>query len=163
MESRGYESFLPVYRVRRQWSDRITDTDLPLFAGYVFCRLDPRVRLPVLTIPGVVLLVGFGDFAARIDDAEIANLQTIASACRPAAPWPFLRAGQRVRIEQGPLKDLEGLLIEVKNHFRLVVSVTLLQRSVAVEVDRESISPLATCSGSKSAVVAVRSPHRVPL
>ena len=155
LDNRGYECFLPVYRVRRRWSDRVMDVELPLFEGYVFCRLDPRARLPVLTIPGVVLFVGFGHLPARLDDAEIANLQTIASACRPAAPWPFLRNGQRVRIEQGPLNDLEGLLIEVKNRFRLVVSVTLLQRSVAVEVDRDSISPLATCSGAKSAVVAV--------
>ena len=151
MDSRGYESFLPVYRVRRQWSDRMIDIEFPLFAGYVFCRLDPRTRLPVLTIPGVVLVVSFGDLPARIDDAEIANLQTIAGSQLPAAPWPFLRAGQQVRIERGPLKDLEGLLVEVKNRFRLVVSVTLLQRSVAVEVDRDSIHPMIT----KSAAAAV--------
>jgi transcription antitermination factor NusG len=152
---RGYESFLPVYRARRQWSDRMMDVELPLFAGYVFCRLDPRARLPVLTIPGVVLFVGIGHFPTRIDDTEIANLQAIASTGLPAAPWPFLRTGQRVRIERGPLKDMEGLLIEIKNSFRLVVSVSLLQRSVSAEVDRDSITPLVTNSGTKSAVLLV--------
>ena len=155
LDHRGFESFVPFYRVRRQWSDRVVEHELPLFAGYVFCRLDPRARLPVLTIPGVVLFVSFGQFPARIDDSEIANLQTIAGTQLPAAPWPYLRQGQRVRIDRGPLKDLEGLLVEVKNRFRLVVSVTLLQRSVAVEVDRDSITPLFDRSEMNSVAVAV--------
>ena len=155
LEGRGYESFLPVYRTRRQWSDRTMDVELPLFAGYVFCRLDPGARLPALTIPGVVQFVGIGQFPTRIDDFEIANLQAIASSGLPAAPWPFLRCGQRVRIERGPLREMEGLLVEVKNSFRLVVSVDLLQRSVAAEVDRDSISPLVTNRRTKSAVLSV--------
>jgi transcription antitermination factor NusG len=147
LSNRGYESFLPVYRVKRQWSDRPKDLELPLFSGYVFCRLDAERRLPVLTVPGVLVFVGLGKVPVRIEDAEIAHLQTIAGAELPAAPWPFLRAGQRVRIERGPLRDMEGLLVQVKNRFRFVVSVTLLQRSVAVEVDRDSVSPVGVRTG----------------
>jgi transcription antitermination factor NusG len=144
---RGYESFLPLYRIRKQWSDRQMDVEIPLFSGYVFCRLDVQVRMPVLTIPGVMLFVGLGKVPIRIDETEIANLQTIASADLPAAPWPFLRAGQRVRIDRGPLRDMEGLVVKVKNRFRFVVSVTLLQRSVAVELDRELVSPVGVWAG----------------
>ena len=154
LECKGYEQFLPLYRIQRRWSDRLKDVELPLFAGYVFCRLDPTLRLPVLTIPGVVSLVGTTQKPLPVADEEIAALQVIAGAGIPAEPWPFLRTGQRVRIERGALRDLEGLLVEVKNQFRLVVSVNLLQRSVSVEVDRDSIQPLNTRPRANRAVAS---------
>jgi len=138
---KGFEEFVPRYRVRRQWSDRVRDMEVPLFAGYVFCRLDVRERLPVLTIPGVVGFVGTRQGPLPVEEAEVAALQRIAGSGAPAAPWPYLRAGQRVRITRGPLRGLEGLLALVKSDYRLVLSVTLLQRSVAVEVDRDAIIP----------------------
>ncbi len=143
LELRGYEQFLPLYRTRRQWSDRLKDVDLPLFSGYCFCRLDPRYRLPVLTIPGVFSFVGVGGIPTPLEDEEVAALQAVARSGSPAAPWPFLEAGQRVRIERGAFKDVEGFLISVKNRFRLVLSISLLQRSVAVEVDRDSVIPIS--------------------
>jgi len=152
--NRGYEHYLPLYNVRSQWSDRVKDVELPLFSSYVFCRLDPAERLPVLTIPGVMLFVGIGRVPAPIDDAEIEALKTVCQSGLPTAPWPFIQAGQRVRIERGPLKDLSGLLVEVKNRFRLVVSVTMLQRSVAVEVDRDSICPIGSYPVSSLAAAA---------
>jgi transcriptional antiterminator RfaH len=154
LECKGYERFLPLYRVQRRWSDRLKDVELPLFAGYVFCRMDPMRRLPVLTIPGVLSLVGTTQTPLPVADQEIAALQTIAGAGIPTAPWPFLQAGQRVRIERGALRDLEGLLVEVKNQFRVVVSVSLLQRSVSVEVDRDSIRPLSVQPRAKQAVAS---------
>lgn len=153
LESKGLQRFLPTYVTRRQWSDRVMETEVPLFKGYVFCLLDIAEKLPVLTIPGVIELVGVGKAPQPVEDSEIEALQIIARNGLPAAPWPFLRAGQRVRIERGPLKDVEGILIEVKNRFRLVVSVSLLQRSVAVEVDRESVTPLRQ---DRSLSVAIR-------
>ena len=98
--------------------------------------------MPVLTTPGVVSIVSLGSTPAPIDEEEIRAIQSIAKSGMPVAPWPFIREGQRVRIERGAMKDVEGILITVKNAFRLVVSVTLLQRSVAVEVDRDSIRPI---------------------
>jgi transcription antitermination factor NusG len=153
LEYRGLESFLPLYRARRQWSDRVKDVELPLFDGYVFCRLDARFRLPALTIPGVLMFVEVNKTPSPIDDSEIAALKVIASSGCAAAPWPYLEAGQRMRIERGALKDLEGFIVEVKNQWRVIVSVTMLQRSVAVEVDRDSISPIGrrTPSGSQAA------------
>ena len=132
---KGYEWFLPQYKSRRAWSDRIKEIQLPLFPGYVFCRFDPQHRLPVLTTPGIVSVVGIGKMPVPIDDAEIAAIQATVQSGLPSRPWPFLQVGQKVRVESGPLSGLEGILLDLKRQHRLVMSVTLLQRSVAVEVD----------------------------
>lgn len=135
LSSRGYESFLPTYKDRRRWSDRFKETELPLFAGYVFCQFDTLNRLPVLTIPGVVHVVGVGKDPAPIDEMEIAAIQASVKAGLPQQPWPYLRVGDRVRIEYGPLRGAEGILLRFGGHQRLVLSVTLLQRSVAVQIE----------------------------
>lgn len=140
----GFEQFLPLYQSRRRWSDRVKSVDLPLFPGYVFCRIQPHSRIQLLTIPGVQHIVGAGKTPLPVDDAEIAALQVAAQSGLPAEPWPLMRAGERVRLEEGPLAGLEGLLIEVRKNFRLLLSVTLLNRSVAVEIDRNWVSPLRT-------------------
>jgi transcription antitermination factor NusG len=158
LEHRGFEPFLPFYRARHRWSDRTKDVELPLFAGYVFCRLDARCRLPVLTIPGVLTFVESNKIPLPVDDSEITSLKALASSGYTVAPWPFLEAGQRVRIEHGALKDLEGFIVIVKNRCRVIVSVTLLQRSVAVEVDRDSICPIgrSTRSGHNASGFPIR-------
>jgi transcription antitermination factor NusG len=138
---RGMEPFLPLYRSRRRWSDRTRVIDLPLFPGYMFCRFHPERLLPVLTTPGVVRVVSAGKCPSPIADEEIAAIQRIVSSGGNVEPWPYLKAGQMVRILDGPLFGMNGILAEVKNRRRLVVSVHLLQRSVAVEVDRECIGP----------------------
>jgi transcription antitermination factor NusG len=144
LRDRGFEEFAPTYRTERQWSDRKKQIDQYLFPGYVFCRLDPQNRLPVLTIPGVVGMVGFGKGPARIPEHEIEHVRTMAGSGLLVSPWPFLEAGQSVLIERGPLTGVEGILQEVKKTFRLVVSVRILQRSVAAEVDRAWIRPVHT-------------------
>jgi len=142
MENKGVEGFLPLYERRHRWSDRVKLVELPLFPGYVFCRLDPRRRLPVLTIPGVLQFVGIGKTPAPIDDGEIANIQTTLRSGLLTEPWRFLEAGQRVRINDGPLAGLEGLLVGTSKRQRLVVSVTLLKRSVAVAIEPHWAMPL---------------------
>lgn len=142
LQSKGYEHYLPVYRARRRWSDRVVTTEIPLFRGYVFCRFDYKQRLPIVSTPGVVSIIGFGHEPAPIPDTEIEAIQTVLSSGLAAEPCPFLREGQRVRIEKGSLKDLEGILVKKKSDWRLVVSVTMLQRSVSVEIDREWVSSL---------------------
>lgn len=139
---KGYEEFLPLYQSRRRWSDRFKSVELPLFPGYVFCRLNPEVRLPLLTIPGVLSFVGIGRIPVPIDDAEIAVIQAAIGAGLSAEPYPFLEVGQKVRLAEGPLAGLEGLLVEVRKQQRLAVSVSLLKRSVAVEIDRHWVRPL---------------------
>jgi transcription antitermination factor NusG len=144
LRDKGYEEFLPLYWSRRRWSDRFQSVELPLFPGYVFCRLDPRYRLPLLITPGVLHFVGIGRNPEPIEDGEVAAVQSAVGSGLRAEPWPFLRVGHRVRLGEGPLSGLEGILIEVRKQHRIVVSVTLLQRSVAVEIERQWVRPLDT-------------------
>jgi transcription antitermination factor NusG len=142
LQGRGYESFLPVYKSQRRWSDRFKEIELPLFSGYVFCQFSPLNRLPILSIPGVVHVVGVGRTPIPIDESEIAAIQAAIKSGLPSQPWPFLQVGNRVRIEYGPLCGLEGILSGFRGHQRLVLSVTLLQRSIAVQVDAAWVQPL---------------------
>jgi len=136
LRDRGYEPFLPSYKAERRWSDRIKIVDQFLFPGYVFSRIDPLDRLPIITVPGVIGLAGFGKTPSPVPDHEIAHIRTMVESGLAVSPWPFLQVGQRVLIERGPLAGVEGILAEVKGRFRLVVSISLLQRSVSAEVDR---------------------------
>ena len=142
LRARGFEEFLPSYRAEHQWSDRKKLIDQPLFPGYVFCRLKVDDRLPVLTVPGFVGLVGFGKGPTPIADHEIEGVRKMAGSGLLVGPWPFLAAGQKVLIDRGPLKGVEGILLRAKSAFRLVVSLSLLERSVSAEVDRGWIRPL---------------------
>ena len=142
LTGKGYEWFLPSYKCRHRWSDRFKEIERPLFPGYIFCRLDPLNRLPILTIPGVALIVGIGKTPVPIDETEIAAIQVVVKSEIPSQRWPFLKIGQRVRIEYGPLGGLEGILLDFKGQHHLVLSVTLLQRSVAVQVEGAWVTPL---------------------
>ena len=139
--NKGFEEFLPLYQSRRRWSDRLKSVELPLFPGYLFCRLDPQYRLPLLTIPGVLHFVGVGKIPLPIDDREIAGIQAAVRSGLVTEPCPFLEVGQRVRMQDGPLEGLEGILTS-KQQNRLIVSVTLLKRSVAVAIERHWVAPL---------------------
>jgi transcription antitermination factor NusG len=140
LQQKGYEEFLPLYQARRRWKYRTKLIDFPLFPGYLFCRFDVSDRLPVLTTPGVLHLIGAGKTPLPVGDQEIVALRTVLRAKLPVEPWPYLRTGQRVRIEVGPLRGLEGIVQAVKNDCRLILSVTLLQRSVAVDISSDWVS-----------------------
>ena len=137
---RGLEEYLPLYPARRRWSDRVTMVELPLFPGYVFCRFDYRSRQQVLNTPGVTSVVGFGKEDAPVDASDIDAIRRILSSGLPVEPRSYLEAGDAVRIERGPLSGIQGTLVREKSAWRVVVNVELLQRSVAVEVDRMGIS-----------------------
>jgi transcription antitermination factor NusG len=143
LEGQGFERFLPVYKLRKRWSDRIKEFDAPLFPGYLFCRFNPQNRLPILKTPGVIQIVGFNNIPAAVDQNEILSIQRLVASGIRHQPCPFLAVGDRVRISAGPLTGLEGLLTDIKGAHRLVLSVSLLQRSVAVEIDSAFITPLA--------------------
>jgi len=139
---KNIEEFLPMSFTWRRWSDRMKLLELPLFPGYVFCRCDYENRLAVLDTPGVASFVSLGRGPAEVSNEEIGRIRAIAASGLPAESGPFVRIGQRVRIEDGPLAGLEGILDRNKASLRVVVNVELLQRSVLVEVDRAIISAL---------------------
>lgn len=142
LQAKGVEEFLPSYRSRRLWSDRIRDMDLPLFPGYVFCRIPIEDRASVLATTGVVGMVGVQRRPVPIPDEEIAAVRAMIESQSKVEPWPFVRVGQHVRVRRGPLAGLEGILLRVKDSCRLVVSVTLLGRSVATAIDAAYVSPV---------------------
>lgn len=143
LRNKGYEEFLPLYRASRRWSDRMAEVDLPLFPGYIFCRFDPSDRrIPIVSTPGVLNIVGIGRTPVPLDEGEIGAIQAVIRSGCPAEPWPFLNIGDKVRIAYGSLSGVEGILVERKKQHRLVISVTLLQRSVSVEIDRNWIMPI---------------------
>jgi transcription antitermination factor NusG len=134
-EARAVEHFLPLYTSARNWKDRRVQLELPLFPGYVFVRIALGLRLRVLEVPGVVRLVGFNGQPYPLPDNEIESLRWgIVNASR-IEPHPYLRVGSRVRIKSGPLAGVEGSLVRKKNTYRVVISLDLIARSAAVEVD----------------------------
>ena|ERR1700687_2646788 len=135
LSQRTVEAYLPLYASVRRWKDRRVRLELPLFPGYVFVRLALRDRLRTLQTPGVVRLVGFGGQPTALPDQEIDALrQGLARAIR-IEPHPYLKVGRRVRVTTGPLQGLEGILARKKNSSRFVISLDLIMRSVAAEID----------------------------
>jgi transcription antitermination factor NusG len=135
LQGRGYETFLPTYVERRKWSDRTKSITIPLFPGYTFCRFDINARLPILMAPGV-------NFIVAVDESEIANVRQAVGSGNAIVPWPYLKGGEMVDIEHGPLQGMRGIVVRIEKVDRLVVSVSLLMRSVAVELDRSAVKPI---------------------
>ena len=135
LERKGYEIFLPSIRGLRKWSDRNKEVETPLFPGYVFARFDPLERLPILTTPAVVDIVGFGQKCAPVAEEELEAVRRVLECRVKCEPHPFLRTGEKVVIESGPLAGVEGILVEITQTRRLVVSITLLRRSINVELN----------------------------
>jgi transcription antitermination factor NusG len=156
LSGKGYQTFLPTYKARKRWNGRLREVSAPLFPGYVFCQFDAQKRLPILITPGVLAVVGRGRVPLAVDDSEIAAIQTVVSSGFRAEPWPYLEVGQKIRIESDSLMGLEGILINFKGNHRIVVSVTLLRRAVALEIDGSCVKPVAT--GRESAFRPVAHP-----
>ena len=135
LQSLGYECFLPTYKCQRQWSDRVKELEQPLFPGYLFSRFDFQSRRPLVMTPGVIQIVGNGKTPLPVANDEIERIQLAVASDQPRQPWPYIEVGERVRVNYGSLRGLEGILINFKGSHRVVLSISLLQRSVAVEVD----------------------------
>ena len=144
LQNKGFETLLPTYPATRRWSDRSKVVQSPLFPGYVFCHFDIHNRLPVLITPGVISVVGRGKTPIAVAESEITALQLVIRSGIQAQPWPYLEIGERVRIQNDVLEGMEGILTSFKGNQRVVISVSLLQRSVALEIDRSRILRLST-------------------
>jgi transcription antitermination factor NusG len=143
MAQRSLEHFLPQYASVRRWKDRRVELSLPLFPGYVFVRLPLRDRLRVLKIPSVVRLVSFGGHPAALPDETMTRLREGLAGGLRAEPHPYLNVGRRVRLQRGALAGAEGILLRRKGRIRVVLSIELIARSVAAEVDLADIAPVS--------------------
>jgi transcription antitermination factor NusG len=142
VKSNGHQVFLPTYREQRQWSDRIRDVDVPLFRGYFFCNMDIGQRQDVVRAPGFLNIVKSGPTFVPVPESEIAAVMTIVNSPVFKTPWPYVCLGEKVIIYRGPLAGVEGILLEQKSDRRVIVSVHLLQRSVAAEVSLDWVRPV---------------------
>jgi transcription antitermination factor NusG len=138
---RSVEHFLPLYASVRRWKDRRVHLQLPLFPGYVLVYLALRDRLQVLQVPGVARLVSFNGTPAALPQEEIEALRRSLANGLCAEPHAYLTIGRRVRVRAGALAGLEGILVRRKNRMRLVISLDLIMRSVAVEMDALELEP----------------------
>lgn len=139
---RAVEHFLPVYESVRRWKDRRVTLQMPLFPGYVFVRVALRDRLQVQQVPGVAHLVGFAGSPAALPDEEIEALRSSLKSGVRAEPHPYLTVGRRVQISRGPMAGMQGILLQRKGKLRVVISIELIQRSVAVEMDEADLQSL---------------------
>lgn len=142
LRMKGFETCLPLVKSLRQRVDREKWIDVPAFPGYVFCEFDSTHRAPIASTSGVVSVVSAGKDLLQVEPHEILRLQALERISPVVEPWPYLAAGQEVRIEGGPFDGLTGFLTDCRKVTRVVVSLSLLLRSVAVEVDRARVVPV---------------------
>lgn len=160
LENSGYECLLPVSKCTRRWSDRTKVIDVPLFPGYLFCRMNPHNRLTVLMTPGVLQIVGVGKTPIPVEEEEIAAIQRVQKSGLSAMPWPYMQIGNVAEILKGPLSGLTGIIVKIKSGMKLVLSVSLLQRSVAVEVERNWVGEVRA---GKPAEMSAKRPCQSPV
>jgi len=157
LSGKGYRTLLPTYKPVQRARAAQRAVVAPLFPGYVFCQFDVSNRLPILVTPGVLSVVGTGRTPIAVDDSEIAAIERVVACGLSAEPWPYLEVGQRIRIQSGALSGLEGILTSFRGSHRIVVSVSLLCRSVSLEIQRSEVSPVAARGAVASSVSLVPS------
>jgi transcription antitermination factor NusG len=147
LQLRGVETFLPLYTATHRWKNRTTvKVDLPLFRGYVFVRIAYTESARVLAVPNVRFLVGDGRKALPLPNEEIELLRT-GLHLRRVDPYPYVKAGARVRIRTGPLAGLEGIVMRKDDQLRVVLSLDLIRKSIAVHVSAEELEPCESRAG----------------
>ena len=142
LTAKGLTNLLPLWRKRSVWKDRVKMIDVPLFGGYIFCHFPLRQKIEVLQTIGVVRIVGLHGTPLPVPEEQIYAVQTMVEQRLHYDPHPFLQEGMRVRVTHGVLAGAEGILLSRKSHHRLVISVDLIQKSVAVDIDSADVEPL---------------------
>jgi transcription antitermination factor NusG len=148
LRNKGFETFLPLHRRRHQYGRRFREFEVPLFPGYLFCHTNPTRRLPIMTTPGVIRIVGAGRTPIAVDDTEITSLKKAVEAGVALAPHHFWKSGQIGRISTGPLAGVEGVVVKSKQSMRLILCVTLLQRAVMLEIDASCVALVTNLSAA---------------
>lgn len=142
LKNKGYDEYLPLYVRRSESGKRNTQAhSLPLFPSYLFCRFNPRFRLPILTTRGVIRVVSYGQVPAEIDEKDIESVRALISSGVEFSPCPYIAAGDEVTIHGGPLDGVNGLMVKHNSGERAVISIHMIQRSLAVEIDLQWVRP----------------------
>jgi transcription antitermination factor NusG len=145
--NKGYRPFVPQYRSQRRWSDRRVELELPLFPGYIFCEFNVKARMPILTTAGVLRIVGTGKMPLPVEVHHIEAVRRVMQSGYRAKPYPFVAVGSRVRIEEGPLSGLEGIVQGNRNQL-LILSIEMIQQSILVDLNH--VIPLKTMISGRS-------------
>lgn len=148
LRNKGFETFLPLYKRRHQYARRFREFELPLFPGYLFCYAFLARRLPIMTTPGVINIVGAGRTPIPVDSNEITSLKKAVEAGVAMSPHHFWQSGQIGRISEGPLTGVEGIVVKSKQSTRLILCVTLLQRAVMLEIDSSYVALVTNVSAA---------------
>lgn len=160
LRQKEIECFLPLYETVRRWNNGRHRVQLPLFPSYVFVRVEPRNKLRVLQVPGLVQLVSFQGAPAALPDAEIETLRTGLTAGVLAQPYRYLNVGSKVEICRGPLQGMRGILLRHQGQFRVVLSVDMIMRSIVVEVEAADV---VTVDRKDSRVALAREAQRTAI
>jgi transcription antitermination factor NusG len=142
LTAKGFETFLPLYQEPRRWTDRVKLLSLPLFPCYVFLRGGLERRLDILTTPGIHAFVSSAGQPASIPLTEIDAIRRGVESGAHVEPHPFLKSGEWVRVKSGSLEGIQGILVRNKSLFRVVLSVEMLGKAAAVEVDVAQVERL---------------------
>lgn len=146
----GFEVFLPLYAASHRWKDRTKTVLLPVFPCYLFLRTNLERKLDILKTPGVFSLVESGGRACEVPESDIDGIRRIVQSSARAEPHPVLKSGEYVRVFRGPLAGLCGILTRMKGNCRVVLSVELLQKAIAVEVDLSMVEPVGRPAGTSA-------------
>jgi len=142
LRGKGYETFVPTYARVRDWSDRKKVTEAALIAGYVFVQVPlEKAHGPVVTTPGVIKIVEFGGKVAQLDEGEIERVRRVAHSSLRPEPWSYIKQNSQVKIARGALAGIRGTVLKVQENMILIVSIEMLQRSIAVHIDRSWVEP----------------------
>ncbi|HEY4085638.1 MAG TPA: transcription termination/antitermination NusG family protein [Bryobacteraceae bacterium] len=141
LQGRGFPVSVPLCRSRRNGTGRRKES--VLFPGYLFCAFDPNVLLPIISVPGVVHVVCRDRVPVAVDPMEMEAVRRLAEAGFNAEPCAWIAIGERIRVREGPMAGVEGTLAREGNRDRIVISISLLMRSVMVELDRSAVESIA--------------------
>lgn len=161
LSAKGLDVFLPLYASHRHWKDREQVLQMPLFPCYVFVRDGQHRRLQIVTTPGVHSMVRNGEQVAVVRNEEIAAIRRSVESALPLEPHPYLDCGERVRVKRGALEGIEGILVRRKNQCRLVLSVDILTKAVAVELAAADVEPAGRQLPCSPAQLPFPNSHRI--
>lgn len=144
LSDRSIEVFLPMREVLSRWKDRKKRIWIPLFPGYIFVHQvnTPANRYRVLNVPGAVRFVGFNSQTVPIPQEQIDGVRRFLETNLAVDPYPYMTIGRRVEVIAGPLKGIQGKLVQKKGRFRFVIQVDLIRQAVSVEIDASDVRPI---------------------